>query len=49
LTLVDSNGSIVKQVSNQDYINVKDIPNGLYLLLIESDKERQSIKVQVLK
>ncbi|MET3126562.1 ligand-binding sensor domain-containing protein [Arcicella rosea] len=49
LTLVDSNGSIVKQVSNQDYINVKDIPNGLYLLLIESGKERQSVKVQVLK
>lgn len=49
LTLVDSNGSIVKQVSNQDYINVEDISNGLYLLLIESGKERQSVKVQVLK
>lgn len=49
LTLVDSSGSIVKQVSNQDYINLKDIPNGLYLLLIESGKERQSVEVQVLK
>lgn len=49
LSLVESNGSIVKQVLNQDYINVKDIPNGLYLLLIESDKERQSVKVQVVK
>lgn len=49
LTLVDSNGSTVKQVSNQDYINVKDVSNGFYLLLIESGKERQNIKVQVVK
>ncbi|MEA5404364.1 T9SS type A sorting domain-containing protein [Arcicella sp. DC2W] len=49
LSLINSNGSTVKQVSNQDYINVKDIPNGFYILLIESGKERQSIKVQVVK
>ncbi|MEA5427808.1 T9SS type A sorting domain-containing protein [Arcicella lustrica] len=49
LSLINSNGLTVKQVSNQDNISVKDIPNGLYLLLIESGKERQSIKVQVVK
>ncbi len=49
LSLINGNGSTIKQVSNQDNISVKDVPNGFYLLLLESGKEQQSFKIQVLK
>lgn len=49
LTLLSDKGSVIKQVENQDIISVKDIPNGIYILLLETDKGKQSLKITVLK
>ncbi|MEA5401441.1 T9SS type A sorting domain-containing protein [Arcicella sp. DC2W] len=49
LTLLSDKGSVIKQVENQDIISVKDIHNGIYILLLETDKGKQSLKIAVLK
>lgn len=49
LSLINNNGTILKQMENQNIISTEELPNGIYYLNIQSSKGETSHKFIILR